>query len=303
MLTTTKISLTDTLIPKATAPVDRFNARMISNMSHSAPITTPRKDVRVRQVALPTEHGGWAFLFEPLAAGMAIAFSSGAPWIALLTVGAFLTRQPLKVLIADRFGMRNKARANLALRIFLGYGAIFALGIAGTLFTVGVQPLLPFVLVLPFAVFQIYIDASGQSRKLIPELTGAIVMSASIASIGLSANMPFANAVALWTIFASRSIASILYVRERLRLEKGKPYSRMMPAAAHVAALFLTASLAYYGLSPFLTILAMSALFYRSISGLSPGRSKMKAMQIGVWEIVYGIMVVLSVVIGLYAGF
>jgi len=273
------------------------------DMATAAPITTPHRAVRVRQVALPSEHGGWAFLFEPLVAAMAIAFSSGAPWIALLTVGAFLTRQPLKVLIADRFGMRNRARAGLAFRFLVGYGAIFALGIAGTLFTVGVQPLLPFVLVLPFAVFQIYIDASGQSRKLIPELTGAIVMSASIASIGLSANMSCANAVALWAIFASRSIASILYVRERLRLEKGKRYSRSIPTFAHIAALFLTAALAYCGLSPFLTILAMSVLAYRAIAGLSPGRNKMKAMQIGVWEIIYGTIVVLSVVIGHYAGF
>ncbi|NOT46675.1 MAG: YwiC-like family protein [Acidobacteria bacterium] len=273
------------------------------DMATAAPITTPHRAVRVRQVALPSEHGGWAFLFEPLVAGMAIAFSSGAPWIALLTVGAFLTRQPLKVLIADRFGMRNSARAGMAFRFLLCYGAIFSLGLAGTLLTVGSRPLLPFIWVLPLALFQIYIDASGQSRKLIPELTGAVVMSASIAAIGLSANMPLANAIALWAIFASRSIASILYVRERLRLEKDKRHSRVVPTLAHVAALLLTAALAYFGLSPFLTILAMSVLAYRAIAGLSPGRNKMKAMQIGVWEIMYGTIVVLSVVIGHYAGF
>ena len=272
-------------------------------MSTTAPITAPVRAVRMQQVALPTEHGGWAFLFEPLVAGLAIAFSTGAPWIACLTIGAFLTRQPLKVLIADRFGMRNRTRASLAFRFLLCYGAIFSMGLAGTLLSVGAQSLLPFIGVLPLAVFQIYIDASRQSRKLIPELTGAVVMSASIAAIGLSANMPLVNAAALWAIFASRSLASILYVRERLRLEKGKHYSRMIPTLAHIAALFMTAALAYYGLSPFLTILAMSVLAYRAITGLSPDRNKMKAMQIGVWEIIYGLIVVLSVVIGHYAGF
>ncbi len=273
------------------------------NMSTTAPITAPVRAVRMQQVALPTEHGGWAFLFEPLVAGLAIAFSTGAPWIACLTIGAFLTRQPLKVLIADRFGMRNRTRASLAFRFLLCYGAIFSMGLAGTLLSVGAQSLLPFIGVLPLAVFQIYIDASRQSRKLIPELTGAVVMSASIAAIGLSANMPLVNAAALWAIFAARSLASILYVRERLRLEKGKHYSRMFPTLAHIAALFMTAALAYYGLSPFLTILAMSVLAYRAITGLSPDRNKMKAMQIGVWEIIYGLIVVLSVVIGHYAGF
>jgi len=276
---------------------------MNQSMSTAAPITAPIRVVRVRQVALPVEHGGWVFLFEPIIAGLAIAFSTGAPWIACLTIGAFLTRQPLKVLIADRFGMRNRERASLAFRFLLCYCAIFSIGLAGTLLSVGVQSLLPFIWVLPLAIFQIYIDASRQSRKLIPELTGAIVMSASIAAIGLSANMTLVNAAALWAIFASRSIASILYVRERLRLEKGKRYSRIIPTLAHIAALLLVSMLAFYGLSSFLTIMAMSVLAYRAIAGLSPGRSKMKAMQIGVWEIIYGVIVVLSVVIGHYSGF
>ena len=115
--------------------------------------------------------------------------------------------------------------------------------------------------------------------------------------------MPLVNAAALWAIFASRSIASILYVRERLRLEKGKRYSRIIPTLAHVTALLLVSMLAFYGLSSFLTIMAMSVLAYRAIAGLSAGRSKMKAMQIGVWEIIYGVLVVLSVVIGHYSGF
>ncbi|MBX7053953.1 MAG: YwiC-like family protein [Pyrinomonadaceae bacterium] len=242
-------------------------------------------------------------MLEPIVAGLAIAFSVGAPWIACLAIGAFLTRQPLKVLIADRFGFRNRERAGLAFRFLLCYGAIFSIGLAGTLLSVGVQPLLPLVWVLPFAVFQIFIDASGKSRKLIPELTGAVVMSASIAAIGLAANMPWINVAALWSIFAARSIASVIYVRERLRLEKGKPYSRVIPTLAHVATFFLTTALAYFGFSPFLTILGMFVLAYRAIEGLSPGRSKMKAMEIGVWEIVYGTLVVLSVVIGHFAGF
>lgn len=272
-------------------------------MSTAAPITAPIRVVRVRQVALPVEHGGWAFLLEPILAGLAIAFSTGAPWIVCLTIGAFLIRQPLKVLIVDRFGMRNRERASLAFRFLLCYGAIFSIGLAGTLMSVGIQALLPFVWVFPLAIFQIYIDASRQSRKLIPELTGAVVMSASIAAIGIAANMPLVNAAALWAIFASRSIASILYVRERLRLEKGKQYSRTIPTLAHIAALFLVSMLAFYVLSSILTIMAMSVLAYRAIAGLSPGRSKMKAMQIGVWEIIYGVIVVLSVVIGHYSGF
>src|SRR6476661_3892164 len=62
--------------------------------------------VRVGQIALPSEHGGWGLLFEPLVAGLAIAPSVGGLCIAVMTVGAFLTRQPLKMLVIDRLGMR-----------------------------------------------------------------------------------------------------------------------------------------------------------------------------------------------------
>ena len=272
-------------------------------MSSAAPAIAPVRTIRLRQIALPTEHGGWGFLLEPLVAGLAIAFSSAAPWIAVMTIGAFLTRQPLKVMIADRFGMRNRERAAAALAFVLLYSVIFAAGLLGTLATAGPRPLLPFVFVLPFAVLQIYSDVFGRRRQLIPELTGAVSISASVAAIALAAGLPWINAVALWMIFVSRLIPSIFYVRNRLLLEKGKEFSRVTPTLAHVAALLLIAVLAYNGLSPFLTVFAMLLLLYRAASGLSPNRRKMRAMQIGVWEVIYGTLTVLSVVVGHYTGF
>ncbi len=271
-------------------------------MSSAAPAITPARNVRLRQIALPTEHGGWGFLLEPLVAGLAISFSSGAPWIAVLTIGAFLLRRPLKVIFVDRLGMKNPARARAAVAFALLYATIFAVGLSLTLITVGPRPLLPFIFVLPFAIIQIYADVCRQSRHLSPEITGAIAISASIAVMALADGAAWITAVALWTIFVARLIPSILYVRERLRLEKGKDFSRITPIAAHFAALLIIVILAYNGLSPYLTVFAMIMLLYRSVSGLSPGRKKMRAMQIGVWEVIYGALTVLSVVIGHYTG-
>jgi cytochrome b561 len=273
-------------------------------MSSAASTTiAPVRMIRLRQIALPTEHGGWGILLEPLVAGLAIAFSPAAPWIALLTIGAFLARQPLKVLITDRLGMRNHERAAAAFGFVVLYSGIFAAGLAGTLATTGPRPLLPFVFIIPFAVLQIHSDVFGRRRQLIPELTGAVSISASVAVIALAAGLPWVNAVALWMIFVSRFVPSILYVRNRLLLEKGKEFSRVAPTLAHVAALLLVAILAIYGLSPFLTVFAMLLLLYRAASGLSPNRRKMRAMQIGVWETIYGTLTVVSVVAGHFAGF
>lgn len=284
-----KTSPTAIRIPKPPTPVD---------LSAIARI----RSVRLRQVALPTEHGSWGFLFEPLVAGLAIAFSLGGMWIALMTIGAFLVRQPLKVLIIDRLGMKVRERAEAALAFLAGYGAIFTAGLIGTVASVGWRPLLPFVCVLPFAVYQIYCDAARQGRQLIPELTGAVAISASIAAIALSGGLTWTVAVSLWFIFVLRLVPSILYVRSRLRLEKGKEYSRIVPTVTHVAAVTIVAVLSYVGLSPVLTVFAMLILLWRAIAGLAPGRRKLRAMQIGVLEIVYGALTVLSVVIGHFAG-
>lgn len=272
-------------------------------MSVTAPTVAPVRTVRLKQIALPTEHGGWGFLLEPLVAGLAIAFSSAAPWIAVMTIGAFLTRQPLKILVIDRRGMKDRSRATAALAFGLIYSAIFAVGLVATITVAGSRPLLPFAFVLPLIIFQIYNDFSRKSRQLIPEFTGAVSISASVAAMALAAGLPWVSALALWAIFVSRLIPSILYVRHRLLLEKGKEFSRVTPTIAHVAALLLVAVLAYNGLSPFLTIFAMLILLYRAASGLSPNRRKMRAMQIGVWEVVYGALTVLSVVVGHYVGF
>jgi len=127
-------------------------------------------------------------------------------------------------------------------------------------------------------------------------------LTGSVAVMALAAGFPMPAAVALWLVFVARLIPSILYVRERLRLEKGKPHSPALPVAAHAVALLLVIALALNGLVPVIACGAMMILFYRAAIGLSARRTKMRAMQIGVWEVIYGATTVLLLVIGYYTG-
>jgi len=199
--------------------------------------------------------------------------------------------------------MRNRERATAAAAFLAGYGLIFAVGLTGALLKGGALPLAPFAFVLPFVAMQIYADARRKSRDLMPELTGAISISASAAAIMLAAGAGWSSAAALWLIFVARLIPSILYVRHRLRLEKGKDHSRAIPAAVHIAAFLAVAVLAYNGLSSYLPLFAFALMLVRSVTGLSPGRKPMRAMQIGILEVVYGTLTALSVIIGFYTGF
>ena len=262
----------------------------------------PVRSIPVRRIALPSEHGSWGFLGEPLVAGLAIAFSPTAPWLVMMTVGAFLLRQPLRMLIADRLGRRDGYLAVTSLCFALFYAGIFAAGLAGTIKVAGMRPLIPFFIVLPLIVTQIYFDIFRRSRALVPEIAGAISISGSVAAIALAGGFSWLFAAALWLVLIARLIPSILYVRVRLRLEKGKSYSLSIAVAAHTAALLLVAILAFFGLVPVIAMAAMLILLFRAITGLSVTRKKMRAMQIGVREVIYGAMTVAILAIGYYAG-
>lgn len=269
-------------------------------MSANVLMINAKRNVRVRGIALPNEHGAWGFLFEPLVAAVAVAPSVASIWIVLLVIGAFLTRQPLKILLSDLSAKRNLPQTAVALKFVLFYGMIFCIGLTGSFTFARIENFFPFALIIPFGIYQLYCDASRQSRQLLPELTGAIAISSSAAVVALAGGWTFPAAIALWGIFIARLIPSILYVRSRLRLEKGKDFQLLPVIASHFAAIGAVGAFAANGFGSKLTLAMFIFLLGRAFFGLSPFRSKMKAMKIGIWEVIYGTLTVLSVILGYY---
>ncbi len=269
-------------------------------MSANVLTVNPKNNVRLRGVVLPVEHGSWGFLFESLVAAVAVAPSFSSVWISLMVIGAFLVRQPLKIFLTDYFAKRNLPQTAAALKFILIYGTIFLCGLAGSLIFAKLESFVPFLFVSPFAVYQIYCDVSRQSRQLLPELTGVVAISSSAPVIALAGGWTFPAALALWAIFVARLIPSILYVRNRLRLEKDKDFTLLDVLAAHFIAIGAIGILAGNGFASKLTLAMFIVLFFRAAIGLSPFRRKVKAMKIGVWEVIYGVLTVLSVIIGYY---
>ena len=74
-------------------------------MTTTLPFPEPR--VSLRPLALPAEHGGWGFLLEPIALGLAVRPSWGGALIAIAFACGFLTRQPLRLAMQDR--LRGKS--------------------------------------------------------------------------------------------------------------------------------------------------------------------------------------------------
>jgi hypothetical protein len=260
----------------------------------------PRPPFRLRSVALPNEHGSWGILFEPLVCGIIVAPSPAAAFILLLYVGAFLSRQPLKIYLADLKAKRSRPQTTAATAFAFGYLSIAVLGLFGTLGFAGFYALLPLIVTTPLALIQLGYDMQGKSRRVLPEMAAIITLASSAAVFALAAGWTPATSIALSSIFVLRLIPSILYVRERIKLDKGKPSSFAVPLGAHILALAGTAILAWYSLIPWLPATIFAFLLVRALTGSSNFRLRIRAMQIGMLETAYGCLVVLSVILGRY---
>lgn len=259
-----------------------------------------RRRLRLRGLALPNEHGSWSVLFEPLVAGIVVAPSIASPFIGLLFVGGFLAHQPLRVCLTDLRNRRKMPHTSAAVALASAFLALAGVGLAGAWMIAGFSSLVPLLAAAPLALLQLGYDLAGKSRRAVPEIAGAIALSSSAAISAHAAGWSAASSLGLWFVFALRVVPSLLYVRNRLLLEKRKAAATLSPIVAHIVALASIIGLAIAGLSSPIVVLVFALLLVRAAVGLSSRRRKLKATQIGIMEVVFGSLTVLSVVIGHY---
>jgi hypothetical protein len=253
---------------------------------------------QIRAVALPSEHGSWGFLLEPLVLGLLAAGSSSGLLLAAAMLFAFLIHQPLKIALKDRLKGRRAPRTVQAERFAVAYSVLALLLLSMVALTSGLTFAVPLLAALPFLLVQIRYDARNQSRALIPEVCGALALGSTASAIALLDGWTLWEALPLWMIVASRNSPSILYVRARLKLEHGKPVSAYPTWLAHSAALLLVTGMAATRIIPTAVVGAFVLLLVRALFGLSSRRKPRPAKQIGLLEIVYGLIVVVFAVIG-----
>jgi hypothetical protein len=259
----------------------------------------PAPQVRLKSIALPVEHGGWSFLLEPIALGLLLAPSAAGLFLALAVVGAFLLRHPLKLALVDRRRGRRFARTALAERMALLYGAVAVAGVAASYWTAGSGIFIPLLFAAPLVIVQLVYDATSRSRDWIPEVAGPTALAAVSASLAMAGGWPLANAIPLWAIMAARAVPAVIYVRARLRLEKGQPIHGMPVYFAHGAAILIALALVAVELAPALAVVALVLLMLRAIYGLSQHPQPTPARIIGLQELAFGVMMVILV----YAGY
>lgn len=261
----------------------------------SAPATAPSRRPALRPLVLPTEHGGWGFLFEPILLALIVAPSWAGAMIALAFVSGFLTRQPLKFALQDALRRKSYPRTRWCWTFAGAYAGGALLFLAAAVALAGWTLLLPLALVAPLALIQIAYDAKNKSRVLWPELGGAVAMSSSAAAIAIADGRSLALAFALPAVLIARGIPTILYVRTLLVRAHGQASSPVVPVVLHAAAIMLTTFFA-----PKLAVAMMFVLLLRAAWGLT--HPVPPAKKLGWTEIVWGTLTVVAAAIGFVTG-
>ncbi len=250
-----------------------------------------------RSVIIPAEHGGWGFLLEPVLLGLLVAPTTAGLLLGLATVAAFLIRQPLKILQIDRRRKLHTARTQRAQRAVAAL-AVIAGGLAVASFAValgqaGPAFVTPLLLAIPFGAVFLYYDLTKPGRTLQAELAAPPAMAVVAPAMAMMGGWTLPAALALWAGLTARAIPSVIYVRARIRLDRGREPDLIWPAALHVLALFVVAALIWRDLLPATALIAYLLLLARAVWFLSPARPRISIKAIGFMEMGLGILTVL----------
>jgi hypothetical protein len=264
-------------------------------MNASAPT---RVGVRLRPIALPVEHGGWSMLGAPIVLGLLVAPSAAGFWLSLAALGAFLTRQPLKLALGDRRRGKRFPRTVWAERFALLYGAIALGAFAAAWFTTAHPFWLPLLLAAPLAALQLSYDMRKQSRAPLAEYSGAAAISAVTAAIAMADGWAAGPALLLWLLLAIQSIPAIIYVATRLRLARSEAARREPALAAHLLALCVVSGLAWAGLIPWPLGGVFTLLLLRAGVGMLPRSLHTPTPLVGMQELGWSLLTVIVIALG-----
>jgi hypothetical protein len=209
-----------------------------------------------------------------------------------------MARQPLRLWLGDLARGRSAPRTRWAggLAALFGAVAIGALLRASMLSAASFWTPMAFaaLLLLPRLVY----DVRNRGRTLAAELLGAAGPSALASAAARASGWQLSEALALGLVVAARAVPSVLYVRARLRLERGQRQGVAAVWVSHAAAIGAAGALAVAGLVPWLAFAAVVLLAARAVHGLSRFRRAARPQTVGRMEVAMGAAFVALVAAG-----
>jgi len=258
------------------------------------------RDVNVRRrwrsVAIPSEHGGWGLTLEPVVLGLLVAPSLAGLTLGVAAFTAFLLRTPAKLIAVDVRRGRWLDRTRLAVLVALAETVLLACAVAVAVALAGSTWLVPMVIAAPLIAVEFSFDIRSRGRRLIPELCGAVGISAVAASIVIVAGQGGWLAAGLWLVLAARAVGAIPFVRVqivRLRRGRGPVWQSDLAQAASV---FVATGAVVADRRMVLGALGVAVL--AAAQGVWVRRPPMPAKQIGLRQMGMGLALVAVTAVG-----
>ncbi len=210
-------------------------------VAHEAETPTARRRL-LKSVAIPTEHGGWGLTLEPGLLGVLLAPSTAGLCLFAAAMVAFLVRTPLKLVAVDRRRRRWLPRTKLAVGVAAGELVVLAALVGGALVLAGSSFWGPLVVAAPLLVLAASFEVRSRGRRLVPELAGAIGVSAVAAMCVLAGGSSGELAAGAWLVMAARSVTSIPQVRAQVAQIHGRQHEVWLLALTDLVAVSLGAA-------------------------------------------------------------
>ena len=253
-----------------------------------------------RQVAVPSEHGGWNLTAEPILLGLVVAWSWPGLALGVAAMLAFVARTPVKVVLVDRWRHRWLDRSSLAARVAaVELGIIVVLAALAAAGAIDNRFWVPLALAAPLVAVELWFDMRSRSRQLIPELAGTVGIGSVAAAIALAGGASATLAIGLWVVVSARAGAAIPYVRTQVFRAHRRPvnlwHSDLAQALA-VVAIVVAWTWDAVPLAPVVVVAAIAVFNVVAVRG--PVK---RAVVIGVQQTIFGIAVVAVTAIAVLA--
>lgn len=260
----------------------------------------PRPTSLWRQVAVPSEHGGWSLTAEPVVLGLLVAWSWSGLALGVAAMLGFVARTPLKVVLVDRWRDRWLDRSRMAARIAAGELAVIAvLVVAAAAGASNGWFWVPLAAAVPLIAVEFWFDMRSRSRRLVPELAGTVGIGTIVATIALVAGEPATLAVGLWVVISARAVAAIPYARTMVLRAHGRPVTRWHSDLAQVLAVVAVVLAWLMDAIPFAPVVAIAAIaVFNMVAVRGPVK---RAVVIGAQQMTFGIAVVIVTAIAILA--
>ncbi|MCB0964489.1 MAG: YwiC-like family protein [Acidimicrobiales bacterium] len=195
-------------------------------------------------MAVPTEHGGWGLTLEPVALGLLVAPSLAGACLGLAAMGLFVARTPVRLVLVDGRRRRRLPRTTLAARVATAELTIVAVLVLVAARRIPASAWWPLVAMVPLVATELVYDARSRSRRLVPELAGAIGIAGVAALVAGAGGAPTPVAGTAWLLLAARSTTAIPTVRDQIAALHGRARRPRTVAAFDLAALVLAVAAA-----------------------------------------------------------